>query len=690
VNQRTASRIAWGAFLLFLVGAGLGLWLQVRIQGWGSAADDFVMVIIFSSFGVVGALVASRQPRNAIGWIFLGITLAVLVAFLADTYARYSFRVLATPPPGAVVAAWLSSWTWIAFISPTLTFLPLLFPDGHLPSPRWRIFAWLAGIFEFLAVAGFALAPGTLEGYRILNPFGVPALRGLAQFLAGPSVLLILALGLASVASLLLRYRRADGERRQQIKWFAFAAALMITWFLASAILEAVGLFNPVVDTVGLALAFGSIPVAAGIGILKYRLFDVDLVISRTVLYGALAAIVTALYVAIVVGIGALVGSQGSLPLSILATAVIALAFHPLRERARRFANRLVYGKRATPYEVLSEFGERLAGSYATEDVLPRLARVVGEGVGADRATVWLRVGSDLRPEASWPGGQGPSGPLPLAGDGLPSFDAEERAFEVRHQGDLLGALTVSTSPGQPITPTGERLVEDLAAQAGLILRNVRLIEELRESRQRIVAAQDQERRRLERNIHDGAQQQLVALAVRLNLAKSLAAKEAPKVAELLEGIKGETQDALDNLRDLARGIYPPLLADKGLAAALESQARKAAVPVTVAPDGIGRYPEEIEAGVYFCVLEALQNVTKYAEASAVTIRLGQRDGELVFEVSDDGRGFDPAATPSGSGLQNMADRLEALGGRVAVDSAPGQGTTVTGRIPVAKGAAPT
>jgi signal transduction histidine kinase len=262
-------------------------------------------------------------------------------------------------------------------------------------------------------------------------------------------------------------------------------------------------------------------------------------------------------------------------------------------------------------------------------------------------------------------------------------FEGDERAFEVRHQGELLGALTVPMPSGQPITPTGEKLLEDLAAQAGLILRNVRLIEELRESRQRIVAAQDQERRRLERDIHDGAQQQLVALAVRLNLAQSMAAKEAPKVADLLDGIKGETQEALENLRDLARGIYPPLLADKGLSAALESQARKVAVPVSVTPDGVGRYPQEIEAGVYFCVLEALQNVAKYAEAGRVTVRLAHENGELVFEVADDGRGFDVATTPRGSGLQNMADRLEALGGTVEVASIPGQGTTVTGRIPV-------
>jgi signal transduction histidine kinase len=174
-----------------------------------------------------------------------------------------------------------------------------------------------------------------------------------------------------------------------------------------------------------------------------------------------------------------------------------------------------------------------------------------------------------------------------------------------------------------------------------------------------------------------------VALAVRLNLAESLASKEAPKVAELLEGIKRESQEALENLRDLARGIYPPLLADKGLAAALEAQARKAPVPVTVEPNGVGRYPQQVEAGLYFCVLEALQNVANYAEASRVTIGLDRDDGYLVFQVVDDGRGFDPATTRRGSGLQNMSDRVEALGGRLEIHSAPGEGTRVTGRVPV-------
>jgi signal transduction histidine kinase len=213
------------------------------------------------------------------------------------------------------------------------------------------------------------------------------------------------------------------------------------------------------------------------------------------------------------------------------------------------------------------------------------------------------------------------------------------------------------------------------------------LIEELRASRQRLVAAQDEERRRLERNIHDGAQQQLVALTVQLRLAQSLASKTAPNVAELLERLKDQTTDALNDLRDLARGIYPPLLADQGLAAALEAQARKAPIPVEVQPDGVGRYPQEAEAAAYFCVLEALQNIAKYANASSVVVRLAEEDGRLVFSVEDDGSGFDAASTPKGSGLQNMTDRLEALGGGVDVASEPGQGTTITGRIPVGSGA---
>ncbi|HEX6401112.1 MAG TPA: histidine kinase, partial [Actinomycetota bacterium] len=217
------------------------------------------------------------------------------------------------------------------------------------------------------------------------------------------------------------------------------------------------------------------------------------------------------------------------------------------------------------------------------------------------------------------------------------------------------------------------------------VLRNVRLIEELRASRQRLVKAQDDGRRTIERNIHDGAQQQLVALAVKLRLAEQVAERDPAKVKELLAGLQSEAGDALENLRDLARGIYPPLLADKGLVAALESQARKSTVPIAIEADGVGRYPQEAEAAVYFSCLEALQNVAKYASASRATISLSDGDGRLRFAVKDDGVGFDQGETSHGTGLQGIADRLAALDGAVEIASVPGGGTTVSGSVPVAR-----
>jgi signal transduction histidine kinase len=259
---------------------------------------------------------------------------------------------------------------------------------------------------------------------------------------------------------------------------------------------------------------------------------------------------------------------------------------------------------------------------------------------------------------------------------------------EVRHQGGLLGALSVNKRRGESLTPIEEKLVDDLAHQAGLVLKNVGLsadlqarLDELRASRQRLVSAQDVERRRLERNLHDGAQQHLVALKVKLGLAEMLLTRDPAKAAEALEQLKGDADDALETLRDLARGIYPPLLADKGLVVALESQARKATLLVRVEAEGVERYAQDVEATVYFCVLEALQNVQKYARASEV-VRLRDGEGTLAFEVEDDGAGFDAATVRKGAGLTNMNDRVDALGGRVEIRSRPGTGTCVAGALP--------
>jgi signal transduction histidine kinase len=490
-------------------------------------------------------------------------------------------------------------------------------------------------------------------------------------------ILLMFLLGIASAVSLLLRLRRSRGDEREQLKWFAFAALVVVVVVILVSPLFGIPDWIQV-------LAFPLIPIASAIAILKYRLYDIDVVINKTLVVGALAVFITLVYLAVVVGVGALVGAGGrpNAALSIAATAIVAVAFQPLRERARRFANRVVYGRRATPYEVLSEFSGRMGESLATEDVLPRTAVIVGQGTGATRSEVWLRLGGELHLEAAWPEGRSGERSLRLVDGEPPSIPGAALQVPVRHRGELLGALAIAKPSNDPVSPAERKLVEDLAAQAGLVLRNVALISELRASRQRLVRAQDEERRKLERNLHDGAQQQLVALSVQVRLAQSMVGSDDDRARAMLDDVQTSSQAALEDLRDLARGIYPPLLADKGLAAAIEAQARKAPVPVSVEPDGVARYSQDVESAVYFCVLEALNNVSKYAAASHVIVRLGERDGRIRFEVTDDGRGFDPS-TATGTGLQGMADRLDAIGGEITVSSALGRGTSVTGEVPL-------
>jgi signal transduction histidine kinase len=655
---------------------------------------DVIELILPIGYAVMGTLVAVRRPRNPIGWIFLAIAIFVALGGLSQQYLLRDVRV--RPMPLTPWFAWVHDWA-VALVFPVglVAFFFLLFPDGRFASARWRRFAWVVGVVGATGVVLSMIEPrielsvGTAT-LRSPNPLGIgPDLFngpiGGVYWLGGVGLLA------AAVVGTVLRMRRATGEERQQLKWLACAAVATIVGVL---LMNAYYLFYPHASNVPfdlvIVLGFGvAIPIACGVAMLKYGLYEIDVVVNKTVVYGLLAAFFTAVYAALVVGIGAAIGSDRNPFLTLVAALVVAAAFNPVRQWAKRLANRLVYGDRATPYEVLSEFAERMAGTYSLDDVLPRMARILAEGTGARDAVVWLRLGRDLRPAATW--GEPGTGlvPLPLSGDDLPAMPPATRVVAVRDRGDLLGALSITKPPNDPLAPAEQRLMDDLAAQASLVLRNVRLteelranLEELRASRQRIVAAQDQGRRRLERDIHDGAQQQLVSLAVQVRLADAMVDRDPAGLRDLLRQIQTGLQQALEDLRNLARGIYPPLLADQGLEAALRSQARNVTVPVRLEADGIGRYAQEQEAAVYFCALEALQNVTKYAGASEAVVRLAQADGLLRFEVHDDGVGFDPATTSLGTGLQGMADRLAAVGGSLDVRSAPGTGTTIIGTLP--------
>ena len=680
MNKRA---LAWTIFAIdiaSLLVAGWFAWVTrnaALTSGGGWSGSGFLAGLLFAlsllPFPIVGLLIALRQPENAIGWLLLAIGFTWFFGEALTGYGTYGVAMSHLPADTWTLA--FTDMLWVPPIGLMGTFTLLLFPDGHLPSPRWRWFAWVCAVVLVVSCVGILVGASTMadSGFpNLANPFAIPSL----EFLQVALVLFPFCI-FGSAGSLVVRYRRSRGTERDQLKLLAFAAATVAASYLVIMLLSIGSTSSNTPGWLGAAqtlviFSFSLIPLAIGVAILRHGLYEIDLIIRKTVRYAVLVALLVAILVAALLVIAALAAGRGGLrdnPAAlVIVGVVIGLAFWPLRRLTARVADRLVFGNRANPYEILSEFSGRVGDAYAAEDVLPRMAQVLGMGIGAESAAVWLVSGGELHPAAVWPA------------DTDPPVDV---LVDVEDRGERLGALSVAMPPTEPLSGARENLMHDLASQAGLVLRNVLLIEELRSSRRRLVAAQDDERRKIERNLHDGAQQQLVALAVQLKLARTMVERDPARAAALLDTLQGSATDALEDLRDLARGIYPPLLADKGLSIALEAQARKAVVRVTVEAGGIGRFPADVESAVYFSCLEALQNVAKYADAATARITLSDGSGELRFEIRDDGRGFDPSATSYGTGLQGIADRLAALGGELVVTSAPGDGTAVAGRLPV-------
>jgi signal transduction histidine kinase len=674
---------AWGRAGPWLAGFGAFLLAtamvieQIGLFGVPKGTEDgpfFTTMIVLAvvSWGAAGALIGTRRPENAIGLLLAGEAFLLGVISISDAYGRSDL------PVRSVASEILSDWLLVPLLL-TVPLLLLLFPTGRPPSSRWRWVGW--------AIAASAVS-GVL-GFTVRGPDSTPT-PFLAELLLSVSAILGLAGTGLAIASVVVRFRRSRGEERAQMRWLVSIALLGTVVFVVGVVVEgAAGEGSPVALISGvllLAILTVGIPASIGIAILRYRLYELDVVIKKTVIFAILAVLLTLVAVGTLLGASGLVTEAASSETETGAVAaalfVVGVLVWPLWRLARGIADRLVFGGRSTPYDVLTQFSRRVGETYSAEDVLPRMAHVLAKATRAEVARVWVTVGSELRLEASWPK-DAPDVPanVTLGDDAVPDL-GDEHLIEVHHQGELLGALTVSMPTSDPMNPSKGRLIRDLASQAGPVLRNVRLVEDLRESRRRIVSAQDERARKLERDIHDGVQQQLVAMQVKQRLAEGLVEADPARARAMLSRLQIDTATALEDLRDLARGIYPPLLADKGLPAALESQARKSPIPATVEIDSIGRYSQEIESAVYFCTLEALNNVAKYADATRVTISLSQSKGALAFWVIDDGRGFDPNTVRRGAGLQGMADRLDTVGGKLEITAVPGGGTTVRGHIP--------
>ena len=690
----------WAATVLAAM-AGAALTVVARGDlAHGDLASQLALAVAIAAYATLGALIV-RRVGNVIGWIMLVAGAAQAFLALASIYAVIGVSTFPGSLPAAKQVGVLAECSFPAVVF-TVAFMFLLFPTGTLPSRRWRPVAAAGLVLAALTTAGLVVHPrmvaliapgGASLSYP--NPLAAgdpgPVLRTvLVGTLNGLSAVFLPFLA-ATFISLVVRYRTGGRLLRQQIKWLTLTVVGFLVCLLIALLGLAdgqAGLTTAAYTAVQLIALFG-IPAAMAIAILRYRLYDIDVIISRAVVYGLLSAASTGVYAGIVLGIGTLLGHRRGPLLTITAAVTIALLFQPLRRRAQLFASRLVYGRRATPYQALSDFAGHMTGQLDLTQAVEQMVSVLAGATGADRAEAWIRVGPELRPAAIWPRGSPPSAAVTIGdGDGLPVFAGASRAVAVTQGGELLGALSLHKPPNEALTSTEDELIRHLASQAGLVLRNAALtaqlqatIDELRASRRRLVEAQDAERRKIERNLHDGAQQQLIALTIHLALLEESAGD--PAARELAAAVKDGVRAALDDLRDLARGIYPPLLADQGLVPALQAQARKAALPVQIDADGIRRYPQDTEAAVYFCTLEALQNVAKYAHASRATVRLSCSDGSLEFTVTDDGTGFDTTTIPPGTGLQGMADRLAALGGALHIRSRPGEGTILTGELPL-------
>lgn len=651
------------------------------VESWFAAFGGF-MALLSLAFGALVWLLIAQEPDNAMiwtlsaasfgaGWWLLGLGLAsVVVSGDPDQVAlvvSIGGVIPAEVEPVAVRIMMFAESIGLSGLYLFLTFGLLLFPDGRLPSSGWRWvgrYAGLSVLLTFLAAIWAFRLSSTQQTSEDLG-YGVATLLLASAFVA-------------CLVGLMDRFRKSKGLERDQFKWVAWGASAFVVSILVSIILaNTLGLGFALMGEVALLAAFA-------IALSRYRLFDVDVVISRTVVVAGLAGFITLVYAVLVGAVGLLVGfgTSATLPLSIAATVVVAIAFQPLQKRMRRWADRLVYGDRATPYEVLSRFSSQIRNTVAADEAIPYLARLLAEGTGAANTIVWVGGSDGMQPAGNWP----ETHSMEMVGmdyEALLKLDFDH-LVPVEEDGELLGAVSITMSANERLTVAEQRLIDDAASQAGMVLRNAQLIEDLQASRQRLVAAQDEERRRIERNLHDGAQQQFVAVKMKTSMARQLIESGDPDRAnELLTRVIDEIDSGVQTLRELAHGIYPPLLEAEGLATALRARARTAPISVSVSAHGLGRYPIEVETAVYFCVLEALQNAIKHGEADHVDISLTQEGNALRLLVTDDGQGFDPQTHRKSRGLANMTDRLAVLGGRLEIESTPGSGTSVTGLLSV-------
>lgn len=635
-----------------------------------------VVAVLVSNFlfVAVGAAITRRRPGNVVGPLAMGHGGGIIVSVALH---QVGLRLAENGSVDAAGAVTLVAATLFPAIAMLQVPIFLAFPDRTRPTnaARWYL-SLVAMVTVGMTVVAFLTRPVLIVDPDVVlpHPFVSEPLAGDLVPVNESLIFLIPLLGVVLTPVLFLRWRRGDGVQRRQIGWLALA---MVSYLIVSSVNTALqapasvgGQTFLLVDAVG----FSAIPIALGIAILRFRLYDIDAIISKTALFLGLAGVITIVYAVVVAGSIAVVGTPGDglgvVP-PIVATAVVAVVFEPVRLRMQRWANRLVFGERATRHEVLSQVAAALAERPAGESI-DELASLLAHGIGAGQVVVWARDGDDWRVAGRHPVDADP-GPFP------PERDDVHDWRDIEHRHERLGVVGIRKPADDPVTRADRDLLDDVAAGVALQLRRVgltreleRRVDDVRDSRRRLLTTQDAERRRLERDLHDGAQQRVVAVTVKLGIARSLAARQgATRLEGLIDGLVDDAQHAVDDLRRVAHGIYPPLLATEGLAAAL--RALQATVVIDLGRGELGRFAPEVERTTYFAVVEILERL-HLAGAREASVDVRDEGGELRLQV-------DSASLAVAPDLGPVADRLDAFGGELTMVD---DGTSVTGRVPIA------
>ena len=715
MSHRTAAWLAWSvcAVCVALIVLALSLDFLTHDDLTRSAfvfsqrpAPAFAVLTGMLSlvFPAVGAIIASRLPTNPIGWIFCGVGLLYTTQRFATAYADYALLVNFAFPGGEYMA-WFSRLVDFTGLVLAGVFVMLLFPDGSLPSRRWRIVAWTAVCGAVLASLYAAFYPGYLNTPVLVpNPFewvgvigGGLTTNDFLNYSALIGETLLLTSSLAAICSLALRLHRAWGDERQQLKWFLYGAvpaALCFSFVLLSFVVvdftrfvlgtplipfwenyydSVVGAFIYQVILSVAVFALLVVPVFTYIAIVRYHLYDIDVVINRTLVYGALTSCVVGIYMLAVVGLGVLFQARGNLAISLLVTGLVAVLFQPLRGKLQRGVNRLMYGERDDPSAVTSRLGRRIEATLAPEAVLPTIAETIAQALKLPYVAILLKEGEGFRIAAAYGSTTGEPEALPLV-----------------YQREEIGRLVLSPrAPGESFSAADRSLLEDLARQAEVAVHAVRLTTDLQHSRERLVTTREEERRRLRRDLHDGLGAQLAGLNVQAGALRRLIPRDPDAADELVVELREELRSAIADIRRLVYDLRPPALDDLGLVEALRQLAERYGSKdeplrvVVEAPEDLPNLPAAVEVAVYRITQEALTNVSRHARARTCVVRLVLNE-DVALEIVDDGVGI-PAQRSAGVGLSSMHERASELGGSCVLQSVPKGGTQVLVRLPLPK-----